>query len=62
VLHASVFPPSRNSTPTCELRHSVELNAVVLIAVAVRRETHHDLLLRNGAAPSFFPEYSARCK
>jgi hypothetical protein len=44
------------------LRHSIELNAVVLIAEVMRRETHHDLLLHNAAAPAFFPEYSAPCK
>jgi hypothetical protein len=45
-----------------ELRHSSELNAVVLIASVMRRETHHDLPLHNGAAPDSFREYSARCK
>jgi len=44
------------------LRHSIELNAVVLIAEVMRRETHHDLLLHNRAARSLFQEYSAPCK
>jgi len=29
-------------TPSCELQHSLELNAVVLIADLMRRKTHHD--------------------
>ena len=44
------------------MQHSLELNAVVLIAEVMRRETHHDLLLHNRAARSFFREYSAPCK
>jgi hypothetical protein len=39
-----------------------ELNAVMLIAEVMRRETHHNLFLHNAAARSFFREYSARCK
>jgi hypothetical protein len=46
----------------CELRHLIELKAVVLIADVMRRETHHNLLLRNRAARTFFREYSAPCK
>jgi hypothetical protein len=44
------------------LQHSLKLNAVVLVAEVMRRETHHNLLLNNGAARSFFQEYSAHCK
>jgi hypothetical protein len=44
------------------LQHSLELNAVVLIADVMRRETHHNLFLHNRAARSFFREYSAPCK
>jgi hypothetical protein len=48
--------------PRSELRHSIELNDVVLIAEVMRRETYHNLLLHNRAARSFFREYSAPCK
>jgi hypothetical protein len=40
----------------------IELKAVVLIADVMRRETHHNLRLRNRAARTFFREYSAPCK
>jgi hypothetical protein len=36
------------------LRHSSELNAIVLIAGVMRRETHHDLLSTMVLRPPFF--------